>query len=95
MHFSKAARESMTGRIAQLGLSACPICESETLLVRREPGIIRIGGLPGEKGEPKDPESNILFMVLIYCDLCGHTMMFDSERLVGSDEPSLAQAGFD
>jgi hypothetical protein len=32
--------------------------------------------------------TNIVFLVRITCELCGHTLLFDSERFTGADEPA-------
>jgi hypothetical protein len=43
-----------------------------------------------EEGHPRhDPESNILFMLMTVCDLCGNTQFFDTERLVPGTEKVL------
>ncbi|WP_422935015.1 hypothetical protein [Sinomonas sp. P47F7] len=38
---------------------------------------------------PKDREENYLFMIRVSCQTCGHTMLFDSEAMVGGREKIL------
>ncbi|HTA33492.1 MAG TPA: hypothetical protein VK721_08720 [Solirubrobacteraceae bacterium] len=35
----------------------------------------------------KEPSGNVLFMVRVECQVCGHTMLFNSERFFTGDEP--------
>jgi hypothetical protein len=87
MRFRRSALISMQERVTQLGMDACRICGSGQILVHTRPGLVTIGGMYHERGHPRwDPESNILFMVMTCCDLCGNTQFFNSERLApGSD----------
>lgn len=85
MQFEENILSEITGRIGQLGLTNCPICDGESLYVDRRPSLLHIGGLDAER----DAESNVLSMVRIFCNLCGYTMLFDSERHHGPDEPAL------
>jgi len=34
----------------------------------------------------RDPDTNVLFMVRVACQLCGYAMLFDSEKHHGPDE---------
>jgi hypothetical protein len=87
--WSNAVRNQMAELITQMGLSACSVCESmSNLVIVPWPAILQIGGFAHKPiGEPH--RGNILFMALVRCESCGHTMMFDSGKLTGEDEPSL------
>jgi hypothetical protein len=81
MRFRRKFLLEMDERIAQLGMDTCRICGSGHLLVHKRPGIVTFGGVPHEREDPRwDPESNILFMLMTTCDVCGNTQFFDSER---------------
>jgi hypothetical protein len=45
---------------------------------------------PGPNRTEPEKGANILFMVLIRCQVCGHSLMFDSELFHGGDVPVLA-----
>lgn len=90
MRFRRKSLVDMQERITQLGMNACRICGSGHLLIHKRPGIVTFGGVHHERDDPRwDPESNILFMVMTCCDLCGNTQFFDSERLAPDSERSL------
>jgi hypothetical protein len=90
MRFSKRALQEMQERIVQMGLSGCPVCDSGALKVWRKPMMESIGDVYRDKDDPqRDPESNVLFMVHVECDACGHALYFNSERLIRSDVPHL------
>jgi hypothetical protein len=90
MRWQKRALAEMNERLAQMGLVACPVCHGGTLTVWRYPTMESIGDHYRDKGDPqRDPESNVLFMVHVECDLCGHALYFNSERLIRSKTPSL------
>jgi hypothetical protein len=91
MRFRKTALDEITARIAQLGLSRCPVCSAtESMVADRRPVVIPLGGAPwmpdGQRGEP---EVNILFLILLKCRLCGHVLLFDSEEFEGADARAL------
>lgn len=87
MRFTRKALAEMQAQISQLGMQQCRICGSGQILVHKRPGLITFGGVHHEPGDPRyDPESNILFMVMTTCNLCGNTQLFDSERLVPESE---------
>lgn len=91
MKWRKETLGHIAERITALGLRACPVCGSETLAAKARPVILPMGGSPwpsAHRPEP-DPGSNILFMVAISCDLCGHTLLFDSEKFHHGDEYTL------
>ena len=77
--------------LVRLGLSKCPVCDSDSALtIHPRPAILPIGGSPWPnppRHPGPEPGANILFMVLIRCDLCGHSLLFDSERFHDGDTP--------
>ena len=87
MRFRRKSLVEMQQRIGQLGMDSCRICGSGHVLVHKRPGIVSFGGVHHEREDPRrDPEANILFMVMTCCDLCGNTQFFDSERLAPGSE---------
>lgn len=54
------------------------------------PVILNVGGFQFDADDPRhDREANIRFMVEVRCEACGHSMLFDSEKFHGSNEPTL------
>jgi hypothetical protein len=86
--WTNKAREDMAGLITQMGLGNCPVCDGPAQSVLPWPALIGIGGL-GSKPQDEPPQGNILFMALVRCERCGHTMTSDSEKLTGKTEPPL------
>jgi hypothetical protein len=92
MRWRRTALDGMQQRIMQMGLETCPVCQSGQLGVLKYPSIESIGGFHREKSDPKhDPEANVLFLVHVECDMCGHVLLFNSERLEPSSSKSLVQ----
>jgi hypothetical protein len=91
MRFREEIVQEITNRLAQLGLKECPICHSDSWGAHRIPALLNIGGLKSVIDDPVegDPDTNMLFMVRAVCQLCGYTMLFDSEKHHGPDEPVL------
>jgi hypothetical protein len=87
MKFQEDVLKQIGERIAQLGLSQCPVCQSGTIAIGRQPVIVNVGGIPDSKLQ--DAKTNIRFYVALTCDLCGHVMLFDSERFQHGDERAL------
>jgi hypothetical protein len=86
--WSKKARQDMAALLTRLGLESCPICDSGTLAMLPWPAILSVGGhawLP----QGSSHRGNILYMAVVRCELCGHSMMFDSEKFSTDDEPVL------
>ncbi|MFF1822261.1 hypothetical protein ACFVWG_33455 [Kribbella sp. NPDC058245] len=74
----------------QLGLSSCAVCGTGQLGVLRLPVMQNIGGFQRERSDPEwDAEANVLFLVQVECDVCGHVLLFNSERLEPSSTKSL------
>lgn len=86
MRFRKKIIREVTNRLVQLGLTECPVCHAGSMSANRVPVLLRVGDLksPDEGG---DEDSNALFMIRVVCDLCGYTMLFDSKKHHGPDEP--------
>jgi hypothetical protein len=89
MRWRKKSLREMVDRLGQLGLTGpCSVCGSETVSVLKRPIFLEMGGtfrMETRSGK-KDPEANMLFMVMIRCSVCGHSQLFDSELLSGKDE---------
>jgi hypothetical protein len=91
MLYRDEAFDEIAGKLNQLGLSSCTVCGSETgLHGDKRPVVLPIGQLPKPDGSvEREPSGNVLFMVRIECHVCGHTMLFNSERFFTGDEPIL------
>ncbi len=87
--------DEIADKLSQLGLSACSVCGSATALAAdRRPVILSIGGVawmsPGvATPREQEPSTNILFMVRVGCEVCGHTLLFDSESFFTGGTPTL------
>jgi hypothetical protein len=80
--------------LARFGLTACPVCGATGLKAWQLPAVLSIGDVYHEKDHPlRDPDSNIMFFVMVLCDLCGHTMFFHLEHFKHGDEPVFAPRG--
>jgi len=82
----------MLERLGQLGvIGTCPICGSGTMRVLTRPVELEIGGSYRAEVHTgvKDPEANVLFYVIIECDLCGHALFFNSERLTPQSDRTI------
>ena len=88
MRWRDQTLQGITDRISALGLNQCPICGGETLAAWRKPVILPIGGAPWTD-HPAHAGSNFLYMVAVVCDVCGHTLLFDSEKFHHGDEYTL------
>jgi hypothetical protein len=86
--WTNEVRDEMAGLITQMGLEACPVCTGQTLYVMPWPAIIGIGGLQ-QKAEGEAHEGTALFLAVVRCDACGHSMLFDSAKLTGRDQPPI------
>jgi hypothetical protein len=85
-------REDILGtigqRVAALGLQACPVCDRQPLAVDRRPVILSVGGAAwAVEGSGADATTDVLYMLAVTCDLCGHAMLFNAEKFYGGDEP--------
>jgi hypothetical protein len=90
MRFRKKTLGQMTVRIVELGLSKCPICGTGVITASRLPALVPIGGIHREKDDPRhDPEANVLFAVVLTCNLCGYMLLFDSEKFTPGDEKTM------
>jgi uncharacterized Zn finger protein len=90
MRFSRPVLDRFNERIVQMGLSSCPICGSGSMQVLRGPTVEFINGIPHDRDHPNwDPDANVLFLVHVECNMCGHVLLFNSERLEPSSTKSL------
>jgi ribosomal protein S27AE len=94
MRFTETVVQEITNRLSQLGLEECPICHSGTLVAHHIPVLLPIGGRKSVIEDPVngDPDTNVLFMVRVACEVCGYTLLFDSEKHHGQDVPVLEPA---
>jgi hypothetical protein len=49
-----------------------------------------VGGIP--ESRLRDAETNITYMVQVECVVCGHSLLFNSERFITGDAPALEAA---
>jgi hypothetical protein len=89
MRWDRAFRDEVREKIGQLGLARCLVCASEELEVYNYPAVLPVAGFAWEPPNRRDEESNVMFMVMIGCSACGHTMFFDSDRFRTGDEPTV------
>lgn len=91
MRFRKKILEEIAAQITRLGLQRCPICTSDSAMgASPYPVLLNIGGFPHERSDPRwDPEANVRFMLEVRCEVCGHSILFDSEKFHGPNEPVL------
>jgi hypothetical protein len=94
MQWALPILQDIDAKIAQLGLKACPVCESETALrVDKRPVIVSVGGVAwSDAPEVNDSETSISYLVRIECTLCGYTLLFNSERFITGNTPALQRA---
>lgn len=66
--------------------SSIPSEDARGVLTR--PAFVEIGGSYRSERHTgtKDPEANVLFLVMVECDLCGHAQLFNPECLIGRSE---------
>jgi hypothetical protein len=76
--------------LMRLGLSACPVCGASELEMLARPRLLHVGG-PGAQGWKRraDADEGIDHLIAVRCDLCGHELLFDSERYRRSGESEL------
>lgn len=87
MRFRQSSLTEITNRITGLGLRACLVCGSTDLVRSDYPAVLYIGDFARHKDDPdRDPEGNVRFLLTITCAICGHTLLFETERLVGPGE---------
>jgi hypothetical protein len=93
MVYAQARITEIAAKLTQLGLTACQVCGSETALrADHRPVVVSIGGVawPNHEGKVlKEPSTNVLFMVRVECEVCGHSLMFNSEKFFSGDTPIL------
>ena len=92
MRWTPPALEEMAERIVQMGLSTCSVCGTGSMSVLNRPVVAEIGGnvfIAKDRSaqEAGGQDHNILFLVAVTCDVCGHVLLFDSERLTPGDQP--------
>ena len=89
MQYTEEFIAEVAGHISRLGLTVCPICKTDASLnAWRLPVTLEVGGArhpPRDKRH--DPDATTLFMVTVECNLCGHVMLFNSNRFRRGDEP--------
>jgi hypothetical protein len=90
MRFRSKTQQEIMARLSQLGLSSCSVCQTGALFVSPYPVLVNFGGFPVDPSDPRhDPDANVWFALKVECDVCGHMMLFNSERYHGPDEKVL------
>jgi hypothetical protein len=84
--WARAALAEMQERVIQMGLRECPVCGTDALGILPLPTIVTIGATK-EAMEKGDKNGNVLFLLHIECETCGHVLLFNSERL--KSEPAM------
>jgi hypothetical protein len=82
MRLRKDAVDRITTDLQKLGLASCSVCDSAALQVDRRPIWMYVGGSP----EARDATTNVIFLMRVFCEICGHSMLFDTEKYVHGDE---------
>lgn len=83
----------ITGKLVQMGLEQCPICDSGSLTVDSRPIVLPWGGAPWPTHTGvDDPDANILYMIHIQCELCGYSLLFNCEKFITGNTPALEPA---
>jgi hypothetical protein len=91
MQWAETVLRDIDEKLAQLGLKACPVCESDTALrVDKRPAIVSVGGVAWSDSAMNDSETTISYLVRVECGLCGYTLLFNSEQFITGDTPALA-----
>ena len=76
--------------LRQLGMRACPVCGStESLSMGRCPVLLVDAGFPPGEDDfspGEDRDGDMTFAVRVECTICGHLMLFNSERYRTGDE---------
>src|SRR5919198_4882427 len=91
MRFRRKILDDIAAQITRLGLQRCAVCGSDSSMQASPyPVLLSIGGFHHERADPRwDPEANVRFMIEVRCEVCGHVMLFDSEKFHGPNEPVL------
>jgi hypothetical protein len=79
----------VAGKLQQLGLTKCPVCQSEAIGAHRHPVLGLIGGFPPRMSNAEDDEVGLDYLVRVECEVCGHVLLFDAERFRRGDSPIL------
>lgn len=97
MRFRQKTLKEIAEHIVRLGLAKCPVCGSESSLgASPYPVLLSFGGFHHEPRDPRhDPEANVWFAVNVECQVCGHMMLFNSERFHHGNEPVLFQGSIE
>jgi hypothetical protein len=82
MLFRQGALDSLGAHLEQLGVGNCPACGSSALRADRRPVLMYVGGTP----TIKDSATNMLFLLRLFCEICGYVMLFDTEKYATSDD---------
>jgi hypothetical protein len=92
VRFREEILREVTQRITQLGLTSCAICDAtDSWQVDRRPVLLPVGGRTSRIEDPiaGDPDTDVVFIVRVFCEVCGYTMLFDSAKHHEEDEPVL------
>jgi Zn ribbon nucleic-acid-binding protein len=91
MRWRKAFMAEVSEALQQLGLRACPVCDSaDSLGMSRFPVLLVDPGFPPDDDDfpaaGGNPDGDLTFAVRVECTTCGHLMLFNSERYRTGDE---------
>ena len=90
VQFAQPFLDEVRSALGALGVTSCPACRSESVLIDSRPTIISVGGFHHPEPDPRhDPEANVVFAVAMRCEVCGHLAYFDAEKFRSGDEPTL------
>lgn len=79
----------VAGKLQQLGLTRCPVCQGERIGALPHPIVALVGGLPPKASNVEDPEVTTDYLVRIECFLCGHILLFNAEQFRTGDDAIL------
>ena len=89
VRWRKTFVDEVSEKLVQLGVKTCPVCSSAQIGVHKYPAVLLFGSMPPAASRVHDPEGNIDFMVRVECGICGHALLFNSQRFRHGDTPIL------
>ena len=75
--------------LGQIGLNACPVCQSTALEISLAPVLVPWRGFVWS--ENRDSQTNTLFAVLVTCDFCAYMLLFHAEQIRRGSELRLVR----
>jgi hypothetical protein len=79
--WTEAFRGEVVEHLKRLGLSNCPICDSETTMigVYEKPALLVSGGAA--------PDTMTDLLVRLECNMCGYNLLFNAEQFRDGESP--------